>query len=175
MDYKENFLESIRFELLKYKSYGEKTFAQLSEEDIHWKLSKVDNSIAIIVKHIVGNMLSRFTNFLTEDGEKPWRYRDSEFEDPYENMDEMMAAWKKGWDCLFVAMDSINKNNFDTQIKIRNEDHTVIEALTRQLAHYAGHIGQIMLIAKMIKGSEWKSLSIPKGASEAFNKERFGK
>ncbi|WP_273567559.1 DUF1572 family protein [Maribacter halichondriae] len=173
MDYQENFLESVRFELMKYKSYGEKTFAQLSEEDIHRKLSEADNSIAIIVKHMVGNMLSRFTNFLTEDGEKPWRHRDVEFEDPYENMDTMMAAWQMGWDCLFVAMDSINKNNFDTHIKIRNEDHTVIEALTRQLAHYASHIGQIMLMGKMIKGSEWKSLSIPKGASEAFNKEKF--
>ncbi len=173
MYYQENFLESVRFELMKYKSYGEKTFAQLNEEDIHWKFSEADNSIAIIVKHIVGNMLSRFTNFLTEDGEKPWRHRDVEFEHPYENMAEMIAAWQNGWDCLFIAMDSIKKNNFDTQIKIRNEDHTIIDALTRQLAHYASHIGQIMHIGKMIRGSEWRSLSIPKGQSEAFNKQKF--
>lgn len=174
MNHPENFLKSIRNEFLKYKTYGEKTFAQLDEQDIHWTYVESDNSIAILVKHIVGNMLSRFTNFLTEDGEKTWRHRDTEFENPYRNKEEMLVAWYKGWDCLFNALDSINENNFDTLIKIRNEEHTITEALTRQLAHYAGHIGQIMLIGKMVKGSGWRSLSIPKGQSEVFNASKFG-
>jgi len=173
MNYPENFLKSVRAEFNKYKNYGEKTFAQLDEEDIHWKYLESDNSIAILVKHIVGNMLSRFTNFLTEDGEKAWRHRDTEFESPYRTKEEMLVAWNKGWDCLFNALDSIDEANFDTRVKIRNEKHTITEALTRQLAHYAGHIGQIMLIGKMIKGSDFKSLSIPKGQSEVFNAEKF--
>ena len=170
MTHSENYLKSAIFEFKRYKLYGEKTFAQLDEEDIHWKYSETDNSIAIIVKHIVGNMLSRFTNFLTEDGEKKWRNRDSEFENPYANIADMKASWEKGWQCLFNALDSVNKDNFDTRIKIRNEDHTITDALNRQLAHYSSHVGQIMLIGKMIRGSTWQSLSIPKGQSEAFNK-----
>ncbi len=174
MTHSENYLKSIRSELLKYKAYGEKTFVQLNEEDIHWKYSETDNSIAIIVKHIVGNMLSRFTNFLTEDGEKSWRHRDTEFENPYKTKEEMLAAWDKGWGCLFKALDEINDDNFDTLVKIRNEDHTIIDALTRQLAHYAGHVGQIIFIGKMIKGPAFDSLSIPKGRSGVFNAKKFG-
>lgn len=165
----------MRNEFLKYKNYGEKTFAQLSDKDIHWQYSDSDNSIAILVKHISGNMLSRFTNFLTEDGEKPWRHRDTEFENPYHSIEEMQAAWEKGWNCVFSVLDSINKENFDTLIKIRGEDHTITDAITRQLAHYAGHIGQIIFIGKMVKGPDFKSLSIPKGESKAFNARKFKK
>ncbi len=122
---------------------------------------------------MVGNMLSRWTNFLTEDGEKTWRNREEEFKDPYSSKSEMIQAWEKGWQCLFNALNTIDKDNFDSKIKIRNEAHTVYEAVNRQLAHYANHVGQIVFIGRMIKGNEWVSLSIPKGGSEEFNQEKF--
>lgn len=154
---------------------GDKTFAQLYDEDIHWKYNEGDNSIALIVKHMSGNMLSRWTNFLTEDGEKAWRNRETEFEHPPKSKTEMLAAWEKGWQCLFDALAAINADNFDTYIKIRNEEHTMVEAVNRQLAHYANHVGQIVLLGKMIKGGEWASLSIPKGATGQFNADKFSR
>ncbi len=175
MNFQENYLSSVKFEFNRYKTMGDKTFAQLTDEDILWTYSETDNSIAIIVKHLVGNMLSRWTHFLTEDGEKPWREREMEFEAPYTSKNDMIAAWEKGWSCLFDALDSIDSSNFDTKIKIRNKEHTVIEAINRQLAHYSSHVGQLVFIGKMLKGPQWKSLSIPKGGSEAFNKKMFGK
>ncbi len=173
MDHSENYIKSALFEFQRYKTLGDKTFQQLSEEQIHWKQNEGDNSIAIIVKHMVGNMRSRWTNFLTEDGEKPWRDRENEFENPYSTKTEMLGAWEQGWQCVFDALDLVNAENFDTSIMIRNEAHTVIEAVNRQLAHYSGHVGQIVLLGKMIKGDKWASLSIPKGASDAFNREKF--
>ncbi len=173
MDFVKNYLYSVHFEFYRYKTLGEKTFAQLNEADILWKYQEEDNSISQIVKHIVGNMHSRWTNFLTEDGEKSWRKRDSEFEDPYTTKTEMIAAWEKGWQCLFDALATLNSGNFNSHVKIRNEDHTIVEAINRQLAHYASHIGQIVLLGKMIKDKNWVSLSIPKGQSKAFNKEKF--
>jgi hypothetical protein len=175
MSFQENYLSNINFEFHRYKSLGDKTFAQLSNEDIQWTYSESDNSIAIIVKHMVGNMLSRWTNFLTEDGEKVWRDREMEFEAPYSTKNEMIEAWEKGWTCLFDALESIDASNFDSKIKIRNEAHTIPEAINRQLAHYASHIGQILFLGKMIKGRQWKSPSIPKGDSDDFNKKMFGK
>jgi hypothetical protein len=112
---------------------------------------------------------------LTEDGEKPWRNRETEFENPYPTKKEMQLAWDKGWQCLFDALESIDATNFDTKINIRGQKHTIVEAVNRQLAHYASHVGQIVLLGKMIKGPEWESLSIPKGGSEAFNQKLFGK
>ena len=173
MDFVKNYLDSVHYEFHRYKTMGEKTFAQLNEADILWKHQEEDNSISQIVKHIVGNMHSRWTNFLTEDGEKSWRKRDSEFEDPFTTKTEMIAAWEKGWQCLFDALAALNRGNFDSHVKIRNTDHTIVEAINRQLAHYASHIGQIVLLGKMIKDDNWVSLSIPKGQSEAFNKEKF--
>ena len=175
MEISENYLNSILYELNRYKTLGDKTFMQLSDEQIHWKYTDTDNSISVIVKHIVGNMLSRFTNFLTEDGEKPWRQREAEFEDTYATKKEMIAAWEKGWKCVFDALSSVNTQNFGTLVKIRNEDHSIMEAFNRQLGHYANHIGQIVMLGKMIKGEEWISLSIPKGGTAAFNKKMFGK
>ncbi|MCL6266443.1 DUF1572 family protein [Flagellimonas myxillae] len=174
MDFQEDYLQSVKKEFNRYKSMGEKTFAQLADDDIHWTYTKEDNSIAIIVKHIVGNMLSRWTNFLTEDGEKTWRNRDTEFETPYASKKEMLIAWEKGWACLFRALNSIDRTNFDSKVKIRNEEHSIIQAINRQLGHYPSHIGQIVFIGKMIKKADWQSLSIPKGQSEAFNKKMFG-
>ncbi|MCR9228810.1 MAG: DUF1572 domain-containing protein [Flavobacteriaceae bacterium] len=174
MDFQESYLSNVQFEFHRYKTMGDKTFAQILDADIHWKYSDSDNSMAIIVKHMVGNMLSRWTNFLTEDGEKPWRERDLEFERPYSKKSEMIAAWEKGWQCLFDALDSIDSTNFENKIKIRNQEHSIVGAINRQLAHYASHVGQIVFIGRMIKGSDWRSLSIPKGESYAFNKKMFG-
>ncbi len=173
MNYPGNFIESAIFEFNRYKTMGDRTFEQLSEEDIHWKLNESDNSIALIVKHMCGNMLSRWTNFLTEDGEKPWRNREDDFENPSTTKTEMLAAWESGWQCLFDALKSVSAENFDTVIKIRNEDHSIVEAVHRQLAHYSGHVGQIVLLGKIIKAEKWASLSIPKGHSEDFNKNMF--
>jgi hypothetical protein len=175
LDFSVNFVQSALSELQRYKTLGDKTFAQLDENDLHWKLNKNDNSIALIVKHMAGNMLSRWTNFLTEDGEKPWRNRENEFVNAPTTKKEMIATWQKGWLCLFYALESINENNFNTPIKIRDEDHTIVEAVNRQLAHYANHVGQIVLMGKMIKGNSWVSLSIAKGDSDAFNAKKFGK
>tara|TARA_R110002167_G_scaffold51470_10_gene148923 strand:+ start:686 stop:1213 length:528 start_codon:yes stop_codon:yes gene_type:complete len=173
MDHSENFMDSALFEFKRYKALGDKTFSQLSSEEILWTLNHGDNSISLIVKHMVGNMLSRWTNFMTADGEKPWRNREAEFEGPYGSKSEMLRAWEQGWQCLFDALATINSANFNTLVLIRNEEHTVMEAMLRQLAHYANHVGQIVMLGKMIKGKDWVSLSIPRGGSEAFNKKKF--
>jgi len=175
MTLQENYLQSVQKEFRLYKSYGEKTFVQLTDQDIHWRYQESDNCIAVIVKHLVGNMLSRFSNFLSEDGEKPWRQREAEFEDTYATKKEMITAWEKGWKCLFDAINTINSHNFQQQVKIRNEEHSIIAALNRQLGHYANHIGQIVFLGKMIRGTDWVSPSIPRGGSEAFNKAMFRK
>jgi len=175
MSFSIEFIESVKSECQRHKTMGEKTFTQLSDQEIHWQNGSEDNSIAIIVKHMVGNMLSRWTNFLTEDGEKKWRNRETEFEQPPKTKEEMRALWEKGWDCFFNALDAVTEENFNQKIKIRNEEHSIMEAVHRQLAHYASHVGQIMFIGRMIKGKEWQSLSIPKGGSVEFNKKMFGK
>ena len=175
MEFTQNYLDTISFEFERYKTMGDATFAQLDDPDILWKYNEHDNSISQIVKHLSGNMLSRWTNFLTEDGEKPWRHRDTEFVAPFTTKSAMIAAWEKGWQCLFNALNSVHADNLDTLIKIRNEDHTLVAAFNRQLAHYAGHVGQIVLLGKMIKGDNWVSLSIPKGQSEAFNIKKMNK
>jgi len=172
---KENYLTSIKKQFQYYKLLGDQTFAQIEAEDIFWKHRPATNSIAIIVKHMWGNMRSRWTDFLTTDGEKEWRHRDQEFLEDIKDKEELLAKWEEGWQCLFTAIDSINMDNFETTIYIRNMGHTVIEAINRQLAHYAYHVGQIVFIGTLIKGEEWKSLSIPKGQSTSYNQERFAK
>jgi len=174
MEFALNFLKSARYEFERYKTLGDKTFEQLSEKDLQWTYGGSDNSIALIVKHMAGNMLSRWTNFLTEDGEKEWRDREKEFMLPPKTKAETITLWNKGWDCFFHALEQLNEANFNAEIKIRNENHTPIEAIHRQLAHYANHVGQIVLIGKMLKGEEWISPSIPKGGSDSFNKVKFG-
>lgn len=166
----DNYLQNAQFEFSRYKVLGDKTFQQLSENELHWQYQETDNSIAIIVKHMAGNMLSRWTDFLVEDGEKEWRNRESEFTNPPKSKEEIVAYWQKGWSCLFEALGSINSSNFESKIYIRGEAHTIIEAINRQLAHYANHVGQIVLLGKMVKGKDWVSLSIPKGKSNDFNK-----
>ena len=170
----ETYLNSVikRFEY--YKTLGERTFDQLTDEHLLWCYNEESNSIATIVKHISGNMLSRWTDFLTSDGEKQWRNRESEFENDIKNREELLALWNKGWECLFNTLKSIGEGDWQTIIYIRNEPHSVVDAINRQLAHYPYHIGQIVFIGKMLADSNWKSLTIPKGKSEAFNADKFG-
>lgn len=158
-----------RFEY--YKSLGDKTFDQLSNEQIFWQYNEESNSIAMIVKHIAGNMLSRWTNFLMEDGEKPWRNRDEEFVNTFTTKQEVLDYWEKGWKCLFDALTQITDENLYATIYIRGEAHSVIDAVFRQLAHYPYHIGQIIYIAKMMKNDDWKTLSIARNKSQEFNSE----
>ena len=169
-----NYIESSRTQFLYYKQLGERTMAQLSDEELFWQYNVESNSIAIIVKHLWGNMLSRWTDFLTSDGEKEWRQRDAEFEaTDIENRQELLEKWGEGWQCVFKAMDSIIPENFDTLVYIRNQGHSIPEAVNRQLAHYAYHVGQMVFLGKMLRGADWQSLSIPKGQSKEFNAEKF--
>ncbi|WP_027380018.1 DUF1572 domain-containing protein [Chryseobacterium daeguense] len=162
-----------RFEY--YKMLGDKSFEQLTDEQLFWQFNEESNSIAVIVKHIAGNMLSRWTNFLTEDGEKPWRNRDEEFVNTFKTKQEVLDYWEEGWKCFLNALDQINDENLYSTIYIRNEAHTVIDAVLRQLAHYPYHIGQIVYIAKMMKNDNWKTLSIARNKSDEFNSEMKSK
>lgn len=168
---KELFIKRFQY----YKELGDKTFAQLSDLDCFWQYNDESNSIAIIVKHLVGNMLSRWTHFLIEDGEKPWRNRDAEFENEFKTKQEILDYWEKGWNCLFEALDLINDENIHNYIFIRGEKHTILYALLRQFAHYPYHIGQMVYIGKMLKNADWKTLSIAKNDSENYNNEMLSK
>ncbi len=170
-----NNLESTIKVALYYKSLGDKTFGQLSEDDIHWQPNEDSNSIAVIVKHIRGNMLSRWANFLTEDGEKTWRKRDEEFENTIKDKADLIKLWNEGWDCFLDALYGLTPSDLEKVVYIRNEGHTVYEAITRQMAHYPYHIGQIVYVAKILKSAQWKSISIPKNKSSTYNKEKFNK
>jgi len=169
----ENFLESSIKLFRYYKKLGEGAISQLSDADINVRPNEASNSIALIVHHLNGNMLSRWTDFLTADGEKSWRNREAEFEAGYDDKKQLLDAWEKGWSCLFTALEGLKTDDLSRLIYIRNEGQTVQEAIQRQLAHYPHHVGQILYQAKAIKGTEFKSLSIPKGNSDAFNKEKF--
>ena len=175
METKANYLESVTKQFLYYKTLGEKAMEQLEPEQLFISVNEDTNSIAIIIKHLVGNMLSRWTNFLITDGEKEWRNRDAEFEEILTTKPELVAHWEKGWQCLFDALNSLQPQQLNEIIYIRNEGHTVIEAINRQLAHYPYHIGQIVFYAKMVKKTEWKSLSIPKNNSNNYNADKFSK
>ncbi|NJO02599.1 MAG: DUF1572 family protein [Bacteroidia bacterium] len=169
----ETYLSSLKKQLTQYKELAEKTFAQVPEEKLFWQYNPESNSIATIVKHLWGNMLSRWTDFLSADGEKPWRNRDAEFENDIQTRDELLAKWQEGWACVFNALDGLHESHLNQTTYIRAEPHSVVDACNRQLAHYASHVGQIMYIGKMILGAEWTSLSIPKGKSGEFNQEKF--
>jgi len=169
------YLQSVKKQFEYYKSVGDRTMEQLEEPELFWQYNEDSNSIAIIVNHLWGNMLSRWTDFLTTDGEKEWRNRDLEFEAVIKTKQELLTKWNEGWDCLFQALDSINESNFHTEVYIRNQAHSVMEAINRQLPHYSYHVGQIVYIGKMIRSENWKSLTIPKGKSSDFNQEKFAK
>lgn len=170
-----SYLSSIIKQFEYYKSLGDKTFAVFTFEELQKEFIKDSNSISIIVNHMARNMLSRWTNFLTEDGEKTWRDRDLEFEEKFASKEELIAYWNKGWNCLFNAVTSLSKNDLERIIYIRNKGHKVTEALNRQLSHYAYHTGQIVFIGKLLRGKQWLSLSIPKGNSSIYNEEQFSK
>ena len=169
------YLESVTKQFLYYKTLGEKAIEQLEPEQLFVAVNEDTNSIATIIQHLSGNMLSRWTDFLTTDGEKEWRNRDGEFENNLNSKEEVLELWNKGWDCFFNALHSVTQNQLTTIIYIRNEGHTVVEAINRQLAHYPYHIGQIVFYAKMLKQSEWNSLSIPKNKSNSYNADKFSK
>ncbi|HNP77591.1 MAG: DUF1572 family protein [Cyclobacteriaceae bacterium] len=173
IDVSVNFLESSGKLFRYYKSLGEKAIAQLTDKQINARPNAASNSIAHIVHHLSGNMLSRFTDFLTADGEKSWRNREAEFAEGYATKAELLAAWEKGWACLFTALDSLQPADLSRIIYIRNEGQTVLEAIQRQLAHYPHHVGQILYQAKALVGDDFRSLSIARGATEQFNKDKF--
>ena len=170
--FEENYISSVKNQFSQYKTLGEKAIAQVPDEKIYWQYNSETNSIAIIVKHLAGNMLSRFTDFLTSDGEKKWRNRDAEFENEELTRGQLMTLWEKGWNCLFNVLNALQAQDLSRKVLIRNEELTVMEAINRQLTHYADHIGQIIFLGKMICGNDWKSLSIPKGASGQINTKK---
>jgi len=157
-----------------YKQLGESAMGQLSEnEHYFWTPGGDSNSIAVIIQHLYGNMKSRWTDFLSSDGEKEWRNRDQEFELYCQYQEELMKLWEEGWACLFRALDSINEKNKDQLVYIRNKGHSINEAVQRQLAHYAYHVGQLVYLSRMMVGEDFKSLTIPKGESQEYNRNAF--
>lgn len=156
-----------------YKQLGEKAMAQIEDADLTWQQNEDSNSISNIVKHLWGNMLSRWTDFLTTDGEKPWRMRDAEFEPDTFSRTELMQKWEEGWQRLFDALSSITDAELDRIIYIRNDGLTVMDAVNRQIAHYSYHVGQIVYISKLRSKSAWNSLSIPRNQSGDYNSKKF--
>ena len=169
-------LSALLDEFRKTKRMGERAFEQLEDEDFFFKLNPQQNSVYAIVKHLSGNMLSRWTDFLTTDGEKADRNRDTEFElEPGDTRKTILARWEDGWNLLFAALTPLTEADLSRNVPIRGEPHTVLQAVHRQLTHYAYHVGQIVFLARHFAGSRWRSLSIPKGKSKEFEVARSGK
>lgn len=181
MNATEAFLSSARKQFLYYKTLGDKAMDQLQASQLFYSANEDTNSIAVIVKHLHGNMLSRWTDFLTSDGEKEWRDRDGEFENMLtalnaeDQKSDLLKRWNEGWACLFKALDELTPEHLAQIVYIRNEGHTVMEAINRQLAHYPYHVGQIVFYAKMLKEGDWTSLSIPRNKSKDYNSDKFSK
>jgi hypothetical protein len=152
-----------------YKKLAERAMEQVTDEQLFAVLDGEMNSIAIIVKHLAGNMRSRWTDFLTSDGEKPDRKRDTEFENPPATRVELMTLWEDGWKCVFTALEPLSDADLNRTVEIRGEPHSVMQAINRQIAHYTYHCGQIVFLAKHLQARQWKSLSVPRGKSENFN------
>jgi hypothetical protein len=164
-------LDEVRRQMRGHKRLAEGALGQVTDEHLTVTLDPESNSLAILIKHIAGNMHSRFTDFLTTDGEKPDRHRDQEFEltgNP--TREDLMRRWEQGWACVFTALDSLKPDDLMRTVYIRQEPHTVLQALNRALAHYAFHVGQIVFLAKHLRSHEWKTLSVPRGKSEEFNR-----
>ena len=176
-DTADNFLESVLYQLESYKRMAETAIDQISDEQLRWQKDSNSLSIATIMKHLPTNMQSRWTDFLSTDGEKEWRrrHRDDEFIDAIADRADLLKSWDKGWRCFTESLQSLTANDLGKIVFIRNEGYTVIEAIHRGLAHAAYHVGQIVYLAKMFKSDKWQSLSIPKGESVAFNKKKFSK
>jgi len=169
----DNYLNNSKKLFVYYRSVGDKAIERTAEAGLHWQYNEQSNSMAVIIKHMAGNSISRWTDFLNSDGEKDWRDRDDEFEDNISSKAELTALWNKGWQCLFDAIDPLTDADLLKTIYIRGEAHTVIEAVNRQLAHLAMHVGQLVFIAKIVAGKDWVSLTIPKGMSKEFGQRQF--
>ncbi|MDX2151826.1 MAG: DUF1572 domain-containing protein [Bryobacteraceae bacterium] len=154
----------------QYQSLGDRAIAQVADEHLFVELDPESNSIAIIVKHLSGNMRSRWTDFLTTDGEKPWRNRDSEFEAPAATRQELLNQWQAGWECLYAALGQLTDEDLGRTITIRGEKHSVMQAINRQVSHYAYHVGQIVFLARHFASGRWQSLSVPRNQSAEFNR-----
>ena len=155
------------------KRLAERAVAQLSDEDLHRSLDPETNSVAVVAKHIAGNLKSRWTDILTTDGEKPWRDRDDEFVDTFSDRDELTQYWDAGWQPLFETLRTLTPEDFTRTIEIRGEPHTVSSAAARSLAHTAYHVGQIVMIARILAGENWRTLTIPRGQSQQFNSQNW--
>jgi Protein of unknown function (DUF1572) len=171
LDLATHYLEEARRQMRGHKRMGAAAMAQLRDDDFFLTLDPESNSVAILVKHLAGNMRSRFTDFLTSDGEKPDRFRDREFEvSGATTRADVLHWWEEGWGCVLEAIDALKPEDVMRTVTIRGEPHTVLQAINRQIAHYAQHIGQIVFLAKHLRSSEWKTLTIPRGKSEEFKK-----
>ena len=155
-------------EFRKVKALADAAIAQLDDDRLHAQLDPEANSVAMLMRHLAGNMQSRWTDFLTTDGEKPWRRRDEEFEPPAASRAQLLQTWEAGWATLFTALDGLRDADLDRSVSIRGESQTALAAIARQLAHYAGHAHQIVLLAKHLCGPDWRVLSIPRGQSQAY-------
>lgn len=173
MNRAKTYLKIIQERFHAIKDLGDQTIAQLALEQLQWAFNEDSNSIAIIVKHMRGKMVSRWTDFLTTDGEKPTRNRDDEFIDNLTSKEELVSIWEHGWQVLFQALKQLTEADLLKYVTIRGEKHTVIEAIERQLAHYAMHVGQIVYVGKQMKGNQWTTLSIPKGQSQAYTEAKL--
>ena len=169
-----HYLDDTLLQLRKLKDQAEKAIAQIDDQQFFALLDPDANSIAIVMKHMAGNMRSRWTDFLTSDGEKPDRHRDGEFIVEGEARAQVVAAWEDGWERVFGAVSALKPEDLDRTVRIRGEAHTVLEAINRQVTHYAAHVGQIVLLAKHFAGPRWKTLSIPKGQSQQFDVSKAG-
>ena len=172
----QNYLDDSRSAMRAYKKLAEKAIAQLKDEEFFIALDQEANSVAVVMKHMAGNMLSRWTDFLTSDGEKPNRNRDMEFViESQTTKDDVIAYWERGWKCVFDALEPLQPEDLGKVVLIRGEAHTVVQAMNRQMMHYAYHIGQIVFLAKHYRSAEWNSLSIPRNRSAEFNQSMLNK
>jgi hypothetical protein len=162
-------------ELEKIKKLADKAVAQLDDERLHVAIDPESNSVAVLMRHMAGNMRSRWIDFLTSDGEKPNRMRDQEFEDPHASREQLVAEWEHGWQCLFDALRPLSDADLQRTVTIRSEPLSVYQAISRQVAHYAGHAYQIVFLAKHLLGQSWKTLSVPRGRSEEFNQRMLAR
>lgn len=169
------FLDSAIKRFSDQKQLADKTFEQLSEDEMHYQPNTESNSVAIIIQHMHGNMLSRWTNFLTEDGEKDWRKRDDEFEAQNLSKRDLIQLWQEGWKTLLDTLHFLQPSDLLKTITIRHEPHNVVDAINRQIAHYSHHVGQIVYVGKVIKSTEWQTLSIARKASKEFNDKMMGR
>jgi len=174
MDVAVEFLSAVANAFEANKKLADRAVAQVPDDKLHVPLDANTNSVAVIMKHVAGNLISRWTDFLTTDGEKPWRNRDDEFVDTFGSRAEMLAYWEKGWACLLTALRTLTPKDLEKTVTIRGDAHTVPLAMSRSLGHTCYHIGQIVQVARVHAGEKWNTLTIPRGASEQFNKTHWG-